>query len=141
MIEFYDALRSLMPSTVTTRLFSAELSNPPAISDYPYLVIEGDQGAEASGSGVDIPSLSDKPDKVVVTARLLYVGLTPRQLSIVTDNARAALKAGAPTVDGYRVHLSRPTVLQTIEVDRDVSVESLNPLIARDEAILTAHKL
>lgn len=139
MTDFYDAIRELISSTVKVSIDSADLSTPPAASDFPYAVLGGTQPTELSGPDRFRATLANKPTKVVLDVQITYAALNRTALGIVMRNVRTALKSGPPAVQGYRCHMSRPVSLQPVEVDRDISWGGLNPLYAIDELRLTAH--
>lgn len=139
MTGFYEAIQAMLPDSTNPALYSADLSSPPQLSDFPYAVLWGTQDTELSGPDQYSPTLADSPNKAVLDVRITYAALNPESLRIVMRNVREALKAGQPVVDGYRCRLSRPVSLMPVEVDRDISVGSLHPMFAIDEMRLTAH--
>ena len=139
MSGFYEAIQAMLPDHTNPTLYSADLSNPPEMADYPYAVLWGTQETELSGPDQYRPTLADKPTRAVLDVRITYAALNPESLRIVMRNVRQALKAGQPVVAGYRCHLSRPVSLMPVEVDRDISVGGLHPMFAVDEMRLTAH--
>ncbi len=138
MTDFYKALQDLLPPVVRSYIDVPRLSTPPEAADFPYVVLGGTEPNALSGPDRFRPTLSDKPSKVVLDIRITYAGLTRESVRVMMRHVRSAL-ATPPAVEGYRCHLSRPTTLQALTVDRDVSWGSLNPLYAQDELRLTAH--
>lgn len=137
----YEAIQALLPSNIKSFLWSSELSNPPALSDYPHVVIWGTIPTEHSGSGVDSPTLADELDALIAEVRFTYAATSGQSLNWLLERARPAINRQAPTIPGYHVELLKPRSLQPMTVDRDISIEGRNPVFATDEATLRASKL
>jgi hypothetical protein len=136
ILEHYNAVKALLPSTVRVHMWSV-----PDGAAYPYVVLWGDLGDESSG-GPDGDSLEDVPDVLSLRIRATYVGLTGDSLLIIARNARKALNRKTPAVTGWRTNPLRQAVLMDAQVDRDVTLTGGgHPIYAVDEFTLVSHKL
>lgn len=134
--EHYDAVKSLLPSTVRVHMWSV-----PADPVYPYVVLWGDLGEESSG-GPDGDTLADRADVLSLRVRATYVGLNGDSMLIMARNVRAALNRKTPNVPGWHPGPLRQFVLMDGQVDRDVTLTGGgNPVFAVDEFALVSHKL
>lgn len=136
ILEHYNAVKALLPSTVRVHMWSV-----PDGAAYPYVVLWGDLGDESSG-GPDGDTLTDTPNTLSLRIRATYVGLTGDSLLIMARNARAALSRKTPNVAGWRTNPLRQAVLMDAQVDRDVTLTGGgHPIYAVDEYALVSHKL
>lgn len=146
MIEFYEAVKALLPESVKVHLFAPRFMDStgktrvPSLADYPYLILWGTPGTEFSGDGPQFPSSCDDPDSVQLDVRVTYVATSSTSLQWLLERARPALNRHSPIVAGYSVSRIRLESLTNITTDDDVTVGSLHPLFTVDEFTLTAHK-
>lgn len=144
ILEHYNAVKALLPSTMRVHMWKAEerdASGNIIPLKYPYVVLWGDLGEESSG-GPDGDSLEDVPDVLSLRIRATYVGLTGDSMLIIARNARAALNRKTPVVSGWKPNPLRQAVLMDGQVDRDVTLTGDgNPTFAVDEFALVSHKL
>jgi len=146
VIEFYDAVKAMLPAAVRTHLFAPSFAKVedgkqvPTLADYPYVVLWGTPGTEYSGDGSAAPSSCDRPDSVELDLRVTYVATSSGSLQWLLARARPALNRKAPTVAGYKANRIRLESLTNITTDDDVAIGSLHPLFTVDEFTLTAHK-
>lgn len=144
ILEHYNAVKALLPSTVRVYMWKAEERDatgkvlPPV---YPYVVLWGDPGEESSG-WEDGDSLQDDPDILALRIRATYVGVNGDSMLIVCRNTRAALNRKTPVVAGWKPNPLRQFVLMDGQVDRDVTLtDGSNPTFAVDEFALISNKL
>ena len=135
--EHYEAVKTLMPAGVKVFLYDAELSEPPAVTDYPYVVLWGDPGEEFSGDPGDRTS-ADQPDQLQLGIRATYAALSGEALSIIAGVTRRALNRARPVVAGRGCSRLKQSVLQPMETDRSLVVGSRHPVFAVDEYSLTS---
>ena len=135
ILEHYNAVKSLLPSTV--RVYMWSVPDTPA---YPYVCLWGDPGNESSG-GPDGDSLQDVPDVLDIRVRATYAGLTGDSVLIVCRNVRAALNRKIPAVTGWRPGKLRQSSLQDVQTDTSVTLTGgAHPVFAVDEFALTSVK-
>lgn len=141
MKQFYDAVQAMLPATVNSFLFEADLSNPPKIKDYPYVVFWGDAGTEHSGDDEVSSSLCDDPDAVTLRIRATYAGSSAGSLFHVISSTRAALNRKTPIVPGWSVSRLRQASLTDAQTDFALTLPSgHHPVFAVDEYTLTANR-
>lgn len=134
--EHYDAVKALIPGTVTVYPWSV-----PAEPTYPYVCLWGDLGDESSG-GPDGDSLLDAVKVLTIRVRATYAGLTGDSLAIVTRNVRAALNRKTPVVAGWSVSKLRQSTLMDAQTDFDVTIPTIgHPIFAVDEFVLVSERL
>ncbi|GAA1453470.1 hypothetical protein ACFP47_09235 [Nesterenkonia lacusekhoensis] len=116
---------------------SAPLSMPPALSDFPYVVIWSDLPTRFSGGGFDEPSLSDRPDAFSATVRLTYAATSAASLFWLVNRVRPSLEDAELVIDGYQIGRLRPRSLFPSEIDRTITLEGgISPVYAVDEVEL-----
>jgi hypothetical protein len=134
--EHYDAVKALLPGTVTAYMW-----NVPESPQYPYVVLWGDLGDESSG-GPDGDSLQDVPDVLSLRVRATYAGLNGDSLLIVCRNVRAALNRKTPAVAGWAPSKLRQSSLMDAQTDYDVTIPDFgHPIFAVDEFSLVSERL
>ncbi|WP_313812990.1 hypothetical protein [Glutamicibacter sp.] len=135
----FDGIKALFPPGTRVHLYRAELSNPPRLEDFPYVVLHGGWGEEVSGEPGDRSS-DDIPDQVAFTLRCTVAALSLDGLSEITTTSREALNRQRPTVTGWRFSKLRQQEVLTAEPDNRVSVDTLNPVYLVDEYPFTAYR-
>jgi len=127
ILDHYRAVQSLIPSGVQTYLFSV-----PGKPTFPYVVLWGTLGVEASGDEAG-DSLGHVPRSFSMRVRATYVGLSPESMVITAQHVRAALKRAQPTVTGRVCSKLRQDVLTDAQTDNDVVIDGSRPIFAVDE--------
>lgn len=141
MIEFYNALKAMLPENLKAHIIYPKLSSPPVLADYPYVLLWGSPGDEFSG-GPGEASLGDRLDGVEFRFKATYVGANTDALSIVLKRCRLAWNRQMPVVAGYDCSKLRQSSLMDAQADVDVTLSSGNhPLFAVDEFVLVASSL
>lgn len=148
MIEFYNALKAMLPADLKVHVIypqwvdGAGKSRPPALADYPYVLLRGSPGDEFSGEP-DNASLGDCLDGKEFRFKTTYVGVTPEALSIVLKRCRTAWNRKTPVVVGFHCSKLRQSSLTDAQADTDVVITgtSSHPLFAVDEFVLVASSL
>lgn len=140
MIHF-DAIRDLITDdAVRVHIGTAQLSNPPTMADFPYVVIGGTMPTDYSGAGIDEPTLADALEAFQADVRLTYAATSPSSMTWLLERVRPALNRQAPTIEGYTCERLRLRSLQPIQPDRDIPLGSgMHPIYAIDETRLIAH--
>lgn len=131
-LEVLQGLKALFPPEVRVHLHKAQLSNPPVLSDFPYVVLHGGWGEETSGERGDRSS-DDVPDQTAFTLRCTVVALSLGGLNEIARVSRASLNRQRPVVDGWKFSKLRQVEVLTAEPDNRVSVETVNPVYLVDE--------
>jgi len=131
-LEVFQGLKALFPPGTRVHIHKAELSNPPVLSDFPYVVLHGGWGEETSGERGDRSS-DDIPDQTAFTLRCTVVALSLGGLNELTRVSRASLNRQRPLVPGWRFSKLRQVEVLTAEPDNRVSVETVNPVYLVDE--------
>ncbi|MCO1338087.1 hypothetical protein BJH93_04135 [Kocuria polaris] len=140
MKVFYDAIAGLVPEQATAHLITADLSDPPVASDYPYVVVWGSAPTAYSGDGPDEPTAGDRPDAVLLDVRLTIAALSLTQLDLAVSGVHAALNRVVPVVSGYRCNRIRLVSLLPAQPDRDLYIGGVNPIYTVEEFTLRATK-
>lgn len=134
--EHYDAVRTLLPGTVTAYMW-----NVPSSPVYPYVVLWGDLGDESSG-GPDGDSLQDVPNILSLRIRATYAGLTGDSLLTVCKNVRSALNRKTPVVAGWAPSMLRQATLMDAQTDHSVTIPNIgSPIFAVDEFSLVSDRI
>lgn len=131
-LEVFQGLTALFPSGTRVHIHEAQLSNPPVLADFPYVVLHGGWGEEVSGERGDRSS-DDIPDQVAFTVRCTVVALSMAGLNELAKVSRASLNRQRPVVDGWKFSKLRQVEVLTAEPDNRVSVETVNPVYLMDE--------
>lgn len=140
MIHF-DAIQAMITDpAVNVHIGTANLSEPPVGSDYPYVVIWGSMPTDHSGAGLDDPTLTDDLAALHADIRLTYAAQSTDSLTWILERVRPALNRQVPTIEGYTCERLRLESLQPIQSDRDIAINGLHPIYAIDETRLTAHR-
>lgn len=138
-LEIFKGIEAMFPPDARVHLYKADLSNPPQMTDYPYVVLAGGWGEEVSGEPGDRSS-DDVPDQVAFNLRCIVVALSLDGLSDMAKTARTALNRKRPVVPGWRFSKLRQTEVLTAEPDSRVHVDTLNPVYLVDEYPFTAYR-
>lgn len=138
MIEFYEAVKAMLPAQVRPALFSAKLSDTPVPADFPYAVLWGDGGWEFSGDGPGFPSVCAVNDSTEIRFRVTVAATSPGSLGLTVKGVRGALSGKRPAVPGWSCSKLAQAPLVDIQPDRDLTVGGLNPIYLVDEYTLTA---
>ena len=130
----YDALQAMIPEGVT--VFRGTAPIQPVADDYPYVVIGGNLGDEAT----ETPA--GEVDSLDLRYKLTYAGLTFDAVLAVVENTRKALRGKRLNAPGWSSTLMRPTSLVPITEDREVTIPdlALNPVFAVDEVHVTSYR-
>lgn len=128
----FKAVQALLPSTVKSFLYEPELSVPPALSDFPYVLFWGDMGEEVSGEPGD-RTASDSIDQLAMTIRCTLVATSGEGLGWLVQNTRPFLNRARPVVAGWKSSRLRQQPVMPADSDTRVSVGSLHPVYAVDE--------
>ena len=139
-LEVFDSLKALFPAGTRVHIHAAKLSNPPQVSDFPYVVLHGGWGEETSGEAGDRSS-DDVPDQVAFTLRCTVAALSLSGLNEMTRVARSSLNRNRPVVEGWRFSRLRQVEVLTAEPDNRVSVETVNPVYLIDEYPFMAYRI
>lgn len=134
--EHYRAVKALLPTTVTAYLFEAGMDDTTgkvSTPKYPYVVLWGDLGREASGDE-NGEALSDARVSLSFRMRATYAGLNGDSLMIVARNVRTALSRKVPVVAGRSCSKLRQDVLMDAQTDFDMTfTDGSHPVYAVDE--------
>lgn len=139
-LEIFQGLKALFPAGTRVHLYRAELSNPPQLSDFPYVVLHGGWGQSVSGEPGDRSS-SDIPDQLAFTLRCTVAATSLAGLNEATRVARTALDRQRPVVPGWSFSKLRQVEVLTAEPDSRVSVDTVNPVYLVDEYPFTAYRV
>lgn len=148
MIEFYNALKAMLPTNLNAHIITVKMVDaegkvrPPILADYPYVLLWGSPGDEFSGEPGDA-SLADRLDGKEFRFKATYVGANQDALSIVLKRCRAAWNRKTPAVAGFHCSKLRQAALMDAQPDKDVTITgtSNHPLFAVDEFVLVASSL
>lgn len=138
-LEVLEAVKAMIPPGNRVHLFEAELSKPPALADFPYVVLHGGFGTAVSGER-DNRSSDDVPDQVAYLIRCTVVATTKDGLNHLVGVVRAALNRQRPVVPGWSFSKLRQVEVLTAEPDNRISIDTLNPLYAVDEYPFMAYR-
>ncbi|MGP4995110.1 hypothetical protein [Glutamicibacter ardleyensis] len=138
-LEVFEAVKALLPPTTRVHLFEAKLSSPPALADFPYVVLHGGFGTAVSGER-DNRSSDDLPDQVAYLIRCTVVATSKDGLNHLVGVARSALNRQRPVVPGWSFSKLRQVEVLTAEPDNRISIDTLNPLYAVDEYPFMAYR-
>lgn len=141
MKEFYDAIEGLLSPELAVYQFDAELSVPPVLADYPYVVLGGDGGWDFSGDGPELPSLSAELDSKEMRVTATMAGTSVSTLDWVLKQVRPVLSGKKPNVQGWICSAMEQAPLVNIRPDRDISLGGLHPLFMVDEYVFTATRI
>lgn len=141
MKEFYDAIEALLPLELKVYQFNAKLSIPPVLADYPYVVLGGDGGWDFSGDGPEEPSLSAELDSVEMRVTATMAGTSTASLNSIFKKVRPSLSGTKPIVPGWSCSEMVQAPLVGIRPDRDININTLNPIFMVDEYVFIATRL
>jgi len=138
VIEFYDAVKAMIPEQLRPQLFTAKLSDTPIGSDFPYAVLWGSPGQPFSGDDPAMDSLGNARGSVEFRFKTTIAATSTGSLDLAIKGVRGALDGERPNVTGWHCEPLTLTNLMDIQPDRDVSVGGMHPFYLVDEYVLTA---
>ncbi|MDR4533213.1 hypothetical protein [Glutamicibacter sp. PS] len=138
-LAIFQGVQALLPVQARSHLFEAELSDPPRLSDFPYVVIHGGWGDEVSGEPGDRSSC-DIPDQAAMQVLCTMVATSREGLNAIVGQVRTALNRQRPVVAGWRFSRMIQRQVTTVEPDQRISIETISPLYVVDEFTFTAFR-
>lgn len=120
---------------------TAHLSSPPAVADYPHVVIWGTLPTNFDGAEPGAPSLADRPDAIQAGLRLTYAATSTTSMLWLVSRVRPLVDRQRPVLPGWHVHPLKLASLWPMDQDRQIQLPGgLHPIYAIDETTLIANR-
>lgn len=130
ILAHYKAVQALIPA----QGFAVYLGQVKGTPSYPYVVLWGDLGTEAT------EAMCGDPDHLDLRIRATYSALGFEQCLWVAQKVRTTLTRKTPVVPGWFPGRLNQSALTDVQTDFDVTVDGSNPMFAVDEFALISRR-